>query len=310
VNRLAGRELMALSLRDLLQAATRENVLLLALHAPCPAAMAGFARAARECQAPLIFVRASGSAEDKGPEEPRDDAAFCDNAFRAAVEARFYGPLALLKEVPRAGCSVSEAERVQREIEAGFTGVSIAPGDSQAEARDAALAAASVVQRELGLEIVARGGAAAAAELARQLRSRGSSPSAVRITGMEGEALQLAGELQGVALSTADESLAGSLVAKGLRLLVASGPFLRALRRSAPADLLQKLDEWGDEKLATPEQAASRHQRLLRDMPPAVQDKLEALCCFEARELYEKAAAPQTAKRLVGAIAAAHERET
>jgi len=310
VTRLAGRELMALSLRDLLQAATRENVLLLALHAPCSAAMAGFARAARECQAPLVYVRASGSAEDKGPEEARDDAAFADSAFKAAAEMRFFGPLALLKEAPRAGCSVSEAERVQREIDAGFTGVSIAPGDSRAEARDAALAAASVVQRELGLEIVARGGVAAAAELARQLRSRGSSPSAVRITGMEGEALQLAEELPGVALSTADESLAGSLLEMGLRLLVAAGPFLRALRRSAPSDLLQKLDEWADEKLATPEQSASKHQRLLRDLPEEVQEKLEALCCFEARELYERASARHTAKRLVSSIAAVHERET
>jgi hypothetical protein len=310
VTRLAGRELMTLSLRDLLQAAVREKVLLLALHAPCSAAMAGFARAARECRAPLIFVRASGSAEDKGPEEARDDAAFTDSAFRAAAEARFFGPLALLKEAPRAGCSVSEAERVQREIDAGFTGVSVAPGDTQAEARDAALAATAVVQRELGLEIAARGGAAAAAELARQLRSRGSSPSAVRITGMEDEAGKLAAELPGVALSTADESLAATLLVKGLRLLVASGPFLRALRRSAPAELLQKLDEWADERLATPEQSAAKHQRLLRDLAPEIQDKLEALCCFEARELYGRAGALHTGRQLIGAIAAAHERET
>jgi len=188
--------------------------------------------------------------------------------------------------------------------------VSVAPGDSQAEARDAALAAASVVQRELGLEIVARGGAGAAAELAQQLRSRGTTPSAVRITGMEAEALTLAGEMPGVALSTADESLAASLLASGLRLLVASGPFLRALRRSAPAELLHKLDEWAAEKLATPEQSASRHARLLRDLPPEAQEKLEALCSFEARELYEKASAQHTVKRVVAAIAAVHERET
>jgi hypothetical protein len=310
VTRLAGRELMALSLRDLLNAAARENVLLVALHAPCSSAMAGFARAARECQAPLVYVRASGSAEDTGPEEARDDAAFTESAFNAAALARFFGPLALLKEAPRAGCSVSEATRVQREIDAGFTGLSVTPGDSQADARDAALAAASVVQRELGLEIAARGGARAAAELAQQLRSRGSSPSAVRITGLEGEALQLAQELPGVALSTADESLAATLLEKGLRLLVAAGPFLRALRRSAPAELLRKLDEWAGEKLATPEQSAAKHQRLLRDLPEEVQDKLEALCCFEARELYERASAQHTAKRLVSAIAAVHERET
>jgi hypothetical protein len=310
VTRLAGRELMALSLRDLLKAAARENVLLLALHAPCPSAMAGFARAAREHQSHLIFVRASGSAEDKGPEETRDDASFTDGAFRAAVEARFFGPLALLKEAPRAGCSVSEGERVQREIDAGFTGIAVAPGDSQTEARDAALAAATVVQRELGLEIVARGGAGAAAELAQQLRSRGTMPSAVRITGMEGEALQLAGELPGVAFSSADESLAASLLGSGVQMLVASGPFLRALRRTAPAEVLQKLDEWADEKFATPEQAASKHQRLLRDLPADVQEKLEALCCFEARDLYERAGAGHTAKKLVAAIAAVHERES
>jgi hypothetical protein len=215
-----------------------------------------------------------------------------------------------MKEPPRAGSSVSEAERVQREIDAGFTGVAVSPADSQTEARDAALAAASVVQRELGLEIVARGGAAAAAELAKQLRSRGSSPSAVRITGMEGDAPRLGEELPGVALSTADESLAGMLVAKGLRMLVASGPFLRALRRSASREILEALDAWADERLATPEQSASRHQRLLRDLPQEAQDKLEALSCFEARELYERAGAQQTAKRLVRAIAAVHERET
>jgi hypothetical protein len=300
---------MALSLRDLLAASSRENTLLVGLHAPCSAAMAGFARAARECLTPLLFVRASGSAEDKGPEEARDDAAFAESAFKAATEARFFGPLALLKEPPRAGCSVSEGERVQREIDAGFTGISVAPGDSQAEARDAALAAATVVQRELGLEIVARGGAGAAAELAQQLRSRGTTPSAVRITGMESEALQLAGELPGVTLSTADESLAASLLMSGLHLLVASGPFLRALRRAAPAELLQKLDEWEHEKFASPEQSASRHQRLLRDLPPEIQEKLEALCCFEARDLYERAGAQHTAKRLVSAMAAAHQQE-
>jgi hypothetical protein len=309
VTRLAGRELLALSLRDLLRAATREKVLLLALHAPCPAAMAGFARAARECHAPLVLVRASGSAEDKGPEEARDDAAFVEAAFRAAVEARFLGPLSLLKEPPRAGCAVSEGERVQREVDAGFTGISVAPGISQAETRDAALAAASVVERELGLEIVARGGLKAAADLAEQLRSRGTPPSAVRITGLEAEARQLAGELPEVALSTADESLVESLLTQGLCMLVASGPFLRALRRSAPSDVLQKLDQWADEKVATPEQSASRHQRLLRDLDLEAQEKLEALSCFEARELYEKAGARHTAGRLISAIAAAHERE-
>jgi hypothetical protein len=310
VTRLAGRELMALSLRDLLQAAAREQVPLVALHASCPPVMAGIARAARECQAPLVLVRASGAAEDVGPEEARDDAAFADAAFRAAVEARWFGPLALLKEAPRAGSSVSDGVRVQREIDAGFTGVSLAANDSQSDARDAALAASAVVQRELGLEVVARGGAAAAAELALQLRSRGSMPSAVRITGMESDAPQLARDLPGVALSTADESLAASLADRGLHLLVAAGPSLRALRRSAPAKVLELLDAWADEKMATPEQSASRHQRVLRDLPADAQEKLEALACFEARELYQRAKAGNTARRIVGAIAAAHQQES
>lgn len=299
-----------LSLRDLLEAAARENLALVALHAPCAAAMAGVARAARECQAPLVLVRASGAAEDVGPEEARDDAAFCDSAFKAAMDARFFGPLALLKEPPRAGSAVGDNERVQREIDAGFTGVSIAPGGSAVAARDAALAATGVTQRELGLEIVARGGSSAATDLARQLRSRGTTPSAVRITGLEHEAEQIARDLPGVALSTADESLAESLTEKGLRMLVASAPFLRALRRAAPPEALATLDAWAAEKIATPEQSAARHQRLLRDLSPLAQDKLEALASFEARELYERTRTQGTAKRILSAIAAAHERES
>jgi hypothetical protein len=205
---------------------------------------------------------------------------------------------------------VSENERVQREIDSGFTGVSIAPGGSAVDARDAALAAAGVVQRELGLEIVARGGSSAAADLARQLRSRGTKPTALRITGLEHEAEQLARDLPGVALSTADESLASSLVEKGLRMLVASAPYLRALQRSAPPELLATLDAWAADKIATPEQSASRHQRLLRDLPPHGQDKLEALASFEARELYERAGVRGSTKRILSAIAAAHERES
>jgi hypothetical protein len=307
VSRLQGRELMMLSLRDLLLAAEKLGTAVVALHAPCAAAMAGFARAAREAQAPLLLVRASGTAEEKGPEEARDDTAFAESAFRAAVEARWFGPLALLKEAPRAGCAVSEQERVQREIDAGFTGVSLAAGDSQSEVRNAALAATAACQRELGLEIVARGGAKAAAELARQLKSRGAGPSVVRVTGEEAEAAAIGHEF---ALSSASEALADKLGPSGVRMLVAAGPFVRALRRSAPAEVLHKLDQFCDEKHATPEQAASRHQRLLRDLPADVQEKLEALCCFEARELYERARARGTAASIVGAIAAAHERET
>jgi hypothetical protein len=304
---LQGRELMVLTVRDLLLAAAKTSTSIVALHAPCAPAMAGFARAAREAQVPLVLVRASGNADEKGPEETRDDGAFAESAFNMVVEARWFGPFALLKEAPRAGCAVSEQERVQREIDVGFTGVSLAAGDSQSEVRDAALAASAVTQRELGLEIVARGGAKAAAELARQLKSRGANPSAVRVTGEEEEAGELAKEF---ALSTASEALAGRLSSMGLRMLVAAGPFVRALRRSAPAELLQKLEQFCEEKHASPEQAASRHQRLLRDLPEEVQQKLEALCCFEARELYERAHARGTSEKIVSAIAASHERET
>jgi hypothetical protein len=160
------------------------------------------------------------------------------------------------------------------------------------------------------LEIVARGGSSAAIDLARQLRSRGTKPTAVRITGLEHEAEAIAQDLPDVALSTADESLAPSLTGKKLRMLVASSPFLRALHRSAPPDLLATLDAWAAEKIATPEQSAARHQRLLRDLPAQAEARLEALCSFEARELYERAGAKGTTKRILAAIAAAHERET
>src|SRR5437879_5405188 len=220
-------------MRDLLAAAARGNVLLVALCAPAPAAMAGFARAARDAEAPLLLVRPSGAAEEKGPEEARDDAAFAESAFRAADELHFLGPMALLKDPPRAGSAVPDQERVQREIDAGFTSVSLAAADTQVEARDAALAATAVCQMELGLEVVPLGGAQAAAELARQLRSRGSQPSAVRITGLEDEAPALAQELEGTALSSATESLAGELGKLRVQQLVAAGPFLHALRRAA-----------------------------------------------------------------------------
>src|SRR5205823_9787322 len=103
----------------------------------------------------------SGAAEEKGPQEARDDAAFTEAAFRTAADMRFHGPLVLLKDPPRAGSGIPDAERVQREVEAGFTGVSLAAADTQKHVRDAALAASAVCQMELGLEIVPLGGARA-----------------------------------------------------------------------------------------------------------------------------------------------------
>ena len=294
-------------MRDLLAAAAREKVLLVAFSAPSPAAMAGFARAARDADAPLLLVRPSGAAEEKGPAEARDDAAFAEAAFKAAAEIRFQGPMALLKDPPRAGSSVPDRERVQREIDAGFTGVALAATDSQPDTRDAALAAAAVCQLELGLEVVALGGAAAAAELALQLRSRGATPSAVRITGLEDDAGKLG--LAGTALSSATESLASRLSAIGIQELVAAGPFLHALRKSAPAEVWATLEGWASEKGATLEQSAARHQRLLRDLPAAASDKLEALCCFAAQDLFSRVGAAGSGTRLVGALLALHEQD-
>src|SRR5207248_1677498 len=121
---------------------------------------------------------------------------------------RFHGPLALLKDPPRTGSAGPDVARVQREVEAGFTGVSLAAADTQTDARDAALTATAVCQMELGLEVVPLGGARAAAELARQLRSRGAPPSAVRISGLEDESERLSAELGDTALSTAMEAVA------------------------------------------------------------------------------------------------------
>ena len=123
----------------------------------------------------------------------------------------FYGPLALLKEPPRAGSAVPDSERIQREVESGFTGVSLAAADTQQDARNAALTASAVCQMELGLEIVPLGGARAAAELARQLRSRGAPPSAVRITGMEDDAETLSAELGHVRHGRFHQLVAGEL---------------------------------------------------------------------------------------------------
>src|SRR5207237_83099 len=98
----------------------------------------------------------------------------------------------LLKEPPRAGSAVPEAERIQREIEAGFTGVALATTpESAPAARDAALVASNVCQLELGLEIVPLGGSGQlAADLVRQLKSRGAPPGAPALAapGGRGEA--------------------------------------------------------------------------------------------------------------------------
>jgi hypothetical protein len=310
VSRLGGRELVVLSMREILAAATRGQFLLVALVAPAPAALHGFARAARDAEAPLLLVRPSGAADELGPEEAREDTAFVQTAFMAADELKVASPMALLKDPPRVGGAVPDRERVRREIEAGFTSVSLAAADTQAQARDAALAATLVCQLELGLEVVPLGGALSAAELARQLCSRGAVPSAVRITGMEDEGREIGPEMQpGTALSSASEALAADLLDLGIQQLVASGPFLRALKRAAPAETWTQLESWADEKGATLEQAAARHQRLLRELPAPAQQRLEALCCFEALELYRKAGARRTGPRLLEASAALHEGE-
>ena len=303
MSRLAGRQLLLLSARDLLAAAAHEGLLLVALVAPAPAAIAGFVRAARDAGAPLVLARPSGASEEKGPEEARDDAAFVEAVLRTAAELRFTGPIALLKEPPRAGSAVSEDERVHREIDAGFTGVALAAGAEAADARDAALAATVVCQFELGLEVVSLGGSAqAAAELARQLKSRGAPPSALRLTGHDEDAATIARELPFVAISSAQEAP----VPEGVRQVVAAGPFLRALSRAAPPDTLDALLSWADEKGASLEQAAARHQKLLRDLPAPVQDRLEALCSFEAAELYLRLGARGTGRRLAERVGLAH----
>jgi hypothetical protein len=303
VSRLAGRQLLVLSSRHLLTAAAEEDALLVAFIAPAPAAALGFARAARDTAAPLVLALPSGSADEKGPEEARDDTAFVESALQAAADERFYGPMALLKEPPRAGSAVPERDRIVREIETGYTGVALtARPESAPSARDAALAAAQVCQRELGLEVVPLGGSPALGlELVRQLASRGAPPSALRVEDEQG-GLQAAATAAGIALSTTAEQSPAVLRERGFRQLVAAGPFLRALHRAAPRELLDRLHAWADEHGATLEQAAARHQRLLRDLPPKVQDRLEALCCFEAIELLERASARGTAARMADRV--------
>ena len=308
VSRLAGRPLLLLSARDLLAAAEAEGTLLLALIAPAPAASAGFARAAREAGAPLLLCRPSGSADEVGPEEARDDAAFIEAALKSADELRFHGPLALLKEPPRAGSAVPEAERIQREIDAGFTGVALATTpESAPAARDAALVASRVCQLELGLEIVPLGGSSeVAAELVRQLKSRAAPPSALRLAEPSPE---LAEELKPVAISTTAEIDPEKLARRGARQLVAAGPFLRALQQAVSRELLDALQGWADERGATLEQAAARHQKWFRELSPSEQEKLEALCCFEAMELYARAGVARTAQGLLRRLGSLAQKE-
>ena len=304
VARLRGRNLLLLSARDLLRAAADEKVLLVALVAPVPAAIAGFARAARDASAPLLLSRPSG-ADERGPEEARDDAAFVEAALHEADELRFSGPLALLKDPPRAGSVVPDRDRVYRELVAGFTQVAVtAQVNDAAAARDAALTAAQVCQRDLGLELVPLGGSVAvAAEVALQLKARGALPSSIRLTGHEEEARAVVLELGPVHISSATETAPDQLLGQGVQLLVASGPFLRALQRAAPRELIDQLQSWADEKGASLEQAAARHQRLLRELSAEAQQKLEALCCFEARELFLRAGAADTSARLAARVA-------
>ena len=81
------------------------------------------------------------------------------------------------------------------------------------------------------------------------------------------------------------------------------------MRRAAPAETWDVLQSWADEKGATLEQSAARHQRVLRDLPEPVQDRLEALCCFEALDLFRKASVRGSSARLIAAVAALHEGE-
>ena len=222
VTRLAGRPLLLLSARDLVRAALDERVLLVALVAPCPAAMQGFARAARDASAPLLLVRPSGAGDERGPEESREDAVFVESAIKAADDAGFMGPMALLKEPPRAGGAISEAARVDREVEAGFTGIAVGVRDGEsATARDAALQSARACRLELGLEVVAHdGNPHVALELARALAARGAVPSTLRVTGHEAEAHLLSNELGRVALSSEQEARCSELRAEGVQQLV------------------------------------------------------------------------------------------
>ena len=119
----------------------------------------------------------------------------------------------------------------------------------------------------------------------------------------------VASELAPVAISTTSEVAAEQLGRRGVRQLVAVGPFLRALQQSVPRELLERLQGWADERGATLEQAAARHQRMLRELPPADQEKLEALSCFEALELHARVGAAKTAPAVLQRIATLAQKE-
>jgi hypothetical protein len=105
-----------------------------------------------------------------------------------------------------------------------------------------------------------------------------------------------------VHISTVTETAPEGLLGQGVQLLIAAGPFLRALQKAAPREVLDELQAWADERGASLEQAAARHQRLLRDLPRAALDRLEALSCFEASELFGRAKVSGTGARLAARI--------
>jgi hypothetical protein len=127
---------------------------------------------------------------------------------------------------------------------------------------------------------------------------------------MEDAAREIGPGMQpGTALCSASEAMAPHLLDLGIQQLVAAGPFLRALKRAAPVEAWGELEKWADDNGRTLEEAAARHQRLLRELPAKAQERLEALCCFEAQELYRKAGARRTGPQLLEAVAALHEGE-
>jgi hypothetical protein len=134
------------------------------------------------------------------------------------------------------------------------------------------------------------------------MRSRGARPSAVRLTGYESRAREFGEPLSSTAVSTAADGYPELLSPLGISQVVAGAPFLRALRRAAPTDVWETLLQHCKEKGASLEQAAAHHQRRLRDLPAAAQDKLEALACFEAAELFAKVSAVGSAARYLARI--------
>jgi len=210
--------------------------------------------------------------------------------------------MALLKDPPPPNAAQSDADRIAQEIDAGFTGLSLCalPGDLPAAAAEAGKAASAL---ELGLEVVpASGNPDEAAALVAALRARGARPSTVRLTGFESHGRALHDRLGPTLVSSAADGNLEPLLRFGVAQLVSSAPFLRALKRSAPAELWDKLLAHKKDRNASMEQAASKHQRQIRDLPQEAQDKLEALACYEATELYAKAGAVGTGTRLLARV--------